>query len=162
MKTKRGWQKGQLDWFVILFSFRLHLEYCSNCITVSLAEVFDWHSRKVLTQHFPLSSLHRSIHFRLHKSYRFVVNFFQDGTRRRQQTRYPSIHYAISLLHFAAGIYYKLHCIRHLAADRMRPTLYGVKVKVAGSRSLWVFSICRFRRRWRTRHFCITLITSKL
>ena len=34
------------------------------------------------TQHFSLSSLHRSIHFRLHKSYRFVVNFFQDDTKR--------------------------------------------------------------------------------
>ena len=56
------------------------LLYFRDCITVSLAEIFDRHSREVFTQHFPLSSLHRSIHFRLHKSYRFVVNFFQDGT----------------------------------------------------------------------------------
>ena len=54
------------------------------------------------------------------------------------------MHYVISLLHFAAGIYYKLLCIRNLAADRMRPTLYGVKVKgeggrwkVEGGRSKW-------------------------
>ena len=63
-----------------LLVVRCQLLYFRDCITVSLAEIFDRHSREVFTQHFPLSSLHRSIHFRLHKSYRFVVNFFQDGT----------------------------------------------------------------------------------
>ena len=48
------------------------------------------------------------------------------------------MHFAISLLHFAAGIYYKLLCIRHLAADCIwgrHCMVWKWKLKVAGSRS---------------------------